>query len=71
MTEVLTKHRPLRSDHAAGGGARRGGGRSKAEATRNQTLDDQLEQGLKESFPGSDPVAVTQPPHSHHDKGKP
>jgi hypothetical protein len=70
MTEVPNKHRPLRSDYAAGGGTRRRG-RSKAEATRNQTLDDQLEQGLEESFPGSDPVAVTQPPHSPHDKGKP
>jgi hypothetical protein len=27
-----------------------------------------LEQGLEESFPGSDPVNVTQPPHSKHDK---
>jgi hypothetical protein len=23
---------------------------------------------LEESFPGSDPVAVTQPPHSPHDR---
>jgi hypothetical protein len=29
-----------------------------------------LETGLEESFPASDPVAVTQPPHSPHDKYK-
>jgi hypothetical protein len=27
-----------------------------------------LEQGLEESFPASDPVNVTQPPRSKHDK---
>jgi len=27
-----------------------------------------LEQGLEESFPGSDPVNVTQPPRSKQDK---
>jgi len=29
-----------------------------------------LETGLEESFPASDPVAVTQPPHSPQDKYK-
>lgn len=27
----------------------------------HERLDDALEEGLKETFPGSDPVAVTQP----------
>lgn len=31
-------------------------------------LDDALEKGLEESFPGSDPVNVTQPPPSKHDQ---
>jgi hypothetical protein len=34
-------------------------------------LDDALEEGLQETFPGSDPVNVTQPPPSkgdHHVK---
>jgi hypothetical protein len=44
------------------------GGRSEPSQKLRETLDDQLEQGLEESFPGSDPVAVTQPPHSPHDK---
>ena len=31
-------------------------------------LDKALEEGLEESFPGSDPVNVIQPPHSRQDK---
>jgi hypothetical protein len=31
-------------------------------------LDETLEKGLEDTFPGSDPVAVTQPPHSPRDK---
>jgi hypothetical protein len=31
-------------------------------------LDKALEEGLEETFPGSDPVNVTQPPHSPADK---
>jgi hypothetical protein len=30
-------------------------------------LDDALEEGLEETFPGSDPVNVTQPPPSKQD----
>ena len=30
-------------------------------------LDDALEEGLEETFPGSDPVNVTQPPPSKPD----
>jgi len=36
-------------------------------------LDEALEEGLEETFPGSDPVSVTQPPPSkadHHLKRK-
>ena len=47
------------------------GGNTEPTPKRHTTLDDQLEQGLEESFPGSDPVAVTQPPHSPHDARKP
>jgi hypothetical protein len=35
-----------------------------------ESRDDALELGLEESFPGSDPVAVTQPPHSPYDKNE-
>ena len=30
-------------------------------------LDEALDEGLKETFPGSDPVSVTQPAHSKAD----
>ena len=46
------------------------GGKTEPTPKRHATLDDQLEQGLEESFPGSDPV-VTQPPHSPYDVRKP
>ncbi len=31
-------------------------------------LDEALNQALKDTFPGSDPVAIVQPPHSRDDK---
>jgi len=36
-----------------------------------QKLDESLDRGLEDTFPGSDPVAVTQPPPSAHDKRNP
>jgi hypothetical protein len=44
-----------------------------AKGAEKRKLDDALEEGLKETFPGSDPVNVTQPPPSkddHHIKRK-
>jgi hypothetical protein len=38
------------------------------EARRLALLDEALELGLEESFPGSDPVSVTQPPPSAYDR---
>jgi hypothetical protein len=35
---------------------------------RKKALDDKLEQGLEETFPGSDPVSITQPPPTARDK---
>ena len=40
-------------------------GKSASEEKRR--LDDALEEGLEETFPGSDPVNVTQPPPSKQD----
>jgi len=34
-------------------------------------LDDELDRGLEDTFPGSDPVVVTRPAHSTPDKRKP
>ena len=36
--------------------------------TEKEKLDRALDKGLEESFPGSDPVNVTQPPPSRDDK---
>ena len=44
-----------------------------AAATEKRQLDDALAEGLEETFPGSDPVNVAQPPPSkddHHIKRK-
>jgi hypothetical protein len=44
-----------------------------AEANEKRRLDRALEEGLEETFPGSDPVNVTQPAPSkadHHVKRK-
>jgi hypothetical protein len=45
----------------------------KAAEAEKRRLDEALEEGLEETFPGSDPVNVTQPAHSaadHHVKRK-
>jgi hypothetical protein len=42
--------------------------RRERELTRKKALDELLDRGLEESFPASDPVAVTQPPYNPHDK---
>lgn len=41
------------------------------EAERKKALDEALDSGLEGTFPGSDPVAVTQPPPSARDKHRP
>jgi hypothetical protein len=38
-----------------------------AESAEKRKLDDALEEGLEETFPGSDPVNVTQPAPSKAD----
>ena len=45
----------------------------KTSDAEKRKLDDALDEGLEETFPGSDPVNVTQPPPSkadHHIKRK-
>lgn len=41
---------------------------SKPQDPEKKKLDEALEKGLEESFPGSDPVNVTQPAPSRHDQ---
>jgi hypothetical protein len=47
------------------------GGKTAPTPKRHATPDDQVEQGLEGSLPGSDAVAVTQPPHNPHDARRP
>ncbi|HTV38155.1 MAG TPA: hypothetical protein VMF12_17125 [Xanthobacteraceae bacterium] len=42
--------------------------RRAAEAARKKALEDALDSGLEDTFPASDPVAVTQPARSPFDK---
>jgi hypothetical protein len=46
------------------------GGSTEPTQKRPATQDERLEQGLEESFPASDPIAVVQPAHSAHDTPK-
>lgn len=41
---------------------------AKKERLEKERLDKALDEGLEESFPGSDPVNVVQPAHSSRDK---
>ncbi|MDO8977667.1 MAG: hypothetical protein Q7V17_00370 [Afipia sp.] len=41
---------------------------AKGSKVQKDKLDDALNEGLEESFPGSDPVSVTQPAPSKHDE---
>jgi hypothetical protein len=70
---IDSPHRPEshapRSEHPEN--QRHGDERKEREAKRQKAFDDALERGLQDSFPGSDPVAVTQPPPSARDKNKP
>lgn len=53
-----------------GAGMRRDENDSDGKRERRERLDDALEQGLEDTFPGSDPVSVTQPPGSPYDKNE-
>jgi hypothetical protein len=46
----------------------REGAASTRQRSEKEKLDDALERGLEETFPGSDPVSVIQPPPSARDK---
>jgi hypothetical protein len=53
--------------------ARAGSAAKDGKTTEKRQLDEALEEGLEETFPGSDPVNVTQPAPSkadHHVKRK-
>jgi hypothetical protein len=43
----------------------------KRQAKVEERLEESLEKGLEDTFPASDPVAVTQPPKSRPDRKEP
>ena len=43
---------------------------TKADAAEKQRLEEALEEGLEETFPGSDPISVIQPPPTRDEEGK-
>ena len=59
---------PLYADTAERPQAEREQMRRDKIARRKQAFDEALERGLEDTFPASDPVAVTQPPPSARDK---
>jgi hypothetical protein len=71
MTDGSSRNRPRHAnkhrDEKPGAG-KPGGGRPGENERRKEKLDEALELGLEETFPGSDPVSVIQPPPSIGDK---
>jgi hypothetical protein len=57
------------AEHARDEKKRREAERETEEAQR-KNLEKSLERGLEDSFPGSDPINVTQPPPTRGDKKK-
>jgi hypothetical protein len=68
-------HRPAHQapsgEHGQPDNGPHGGRKHRRQAERRKSLEDALERGLEDTFPASDPVAVTQPPPSACDKNKP
>ena len=44
--------------------------RKEKEAARRQKLEQDLEEGLEDTFPASDPVSIVQPRPRRRDKGR-
>ena len=72
MMDEWNRNRSLQPDHADFERVQkeRADQRRKRDERRKEELDDSLDLGLEDTFPGSDPVAITQPPHSAHDRKK-
>jgi hypothetical protein len=69
---MMDRYRSLRSDDDDNEGSLGDDTRRRRELAldRKKKLDEALDLGLEETFPASDPVSVTQPPHSPHDRPK-
>ena len=63
MDQYRRRAAPLDDDDCEDDGKRRA-----QAASHKRKLDEALDRGLEDTFPGSDPVSVTQPPPSPYDK---
>jgi hypothetical protein len=72
MVDEWSKNRPLQPDDADDerDDKDQAAKRRNREEKRKEELDEALERGLEDTFPGSDPVAITQSPPSVRDKRK-
>jgi hypothetical protein len=72
MMDEWNRNGWLQGDHdeAERAAMKRPDARRRRAEKRRQAIDDMLDQALEDTFPGSDPVAATQPPHSIHDRHK-
>jgi hypothetical protein len=69
MTDGWSRNGPLRASQAGSPrDVKRRSGRLSENERQKEKLDEALERGLEETFPGSDPVSVIQPPPSAQDK---
>jgi hypothetical protein len=70
MMDEWNRNGWLETDHnpVARGTTKRTDARRERAERRRRAIDDMLDRALEDTFPGSDPVAATQPPHSIHDK---
>jgi hypothetical protein len=66
MEDVTRKSAPHPTTSRDARGAEEG--KTARAEKHKKSLDDKLEQGLEETFPGSDPVSITQPPPTARDK---
>jgi hypothetical protein len=67
--DELNRNRPTQPDRAGfERDAKPRDGKHQRDAKEREKLDDALETGLEDTFPGSDPVSVIQPPPSVRDK---
>jgi|SRR5579862_3237586 len=75
IMDDLNRNRPFQNDadfgrDEADAGTKRRRDKEAAKAAHKEKLDDKLDKALEESFPGSDPISITQPPQSAYDKPK-
>ena len=69
MMDEWSRNRPLRANHSGSPrDVKHRNGRLGENERQKEKLDEALERGLEETFPGSDPVSVIQPPPSVRDK---